>query len=68
MNLFERLQSGYVKGKPPKKGMMYCPYCENWAFWKKDEETGYPRAECCGISDSDFYVRKYNKTFGTDLK
>jgi len=60
--LFQRLQEGERQGRAPKKGMLYCPYCETWSYWKPDEYD-YKRAECCGISDSDYYVKKYNGTW-----
>lgn len=46
----------------PHKGKMWCSYCGKWSlFSAKDIEGSYARAECCGISTEDFWIKTDNK-------
>jgi len=38
----------------------WCPYCRTWDYWKTNR-LGYKACQICGIGDSDFYVKNYNK-------
>ena len=43
------------------KGQLYCPYCRKYrVFYNYD---GLRRCHICGVSDSDFCVKKYNGIF-----
>lgn len=45
----------------------WCPYCCTWNYWKSDT-GGYKRCPICGISDGDYYVRKFNHLWANDMK
>ena len=47
--------------KPPRKNMLWCPYCRNWRRFVSSK-YGPDRKVCeiCGISTRDFYIRKFN--------
>ncbi len=47
--------------RPPKKNIFWCPYCAAYRKFKPWHK--YKRCEICLISDSDFYVKKYNGLF-----
>jgi hypothetical protein len=55
------------KLRPPEPGMLWCPYCIKWRFFR-EFATRHPtyrvqakmRCPACTISVSDYYVRKYN--------
>ena len=53
----------------PKKGIhikryeMWCPYCIKPRAFVNDQRLGVNKCPVCGISDSDFYVKKYNGIF-----
>ena len=53
------------KGPKPHKSWYWCPYCNKWRVFSYDDYLGVNRCSVCGISDQDFYVRKYNNLFGT---
>lgn len=44
----------------PKKGKRYCPYCGQ-VIKLKQGEFGSKVCPICGISEQDFYFKKYNK-------
>lgn len=47
---------------PPKRIRpegIYCPYCQQQNEWPKN--GSYKNCPICGMSDSDFWVRKFNK-------
>ncbi len=48
-----------ITENPPKRGLLFCPYCQTWSAVKASKE-GYKVLECCGISIKDFYVRRLN--------
>lgn len=64
-DIFNKLKLSKPEGKPPKKDMLYCPYCATWTFFKvkRDGYDSYPKSECCGISSEDFYVKYFNNTW-----
>jgi len=56
-----------AKIKPPQRGMLWCPYCLKWCFFKEysirvDGLIGPMKWRCpvCTISIYDAYVKKYN--------
>lgn len=46
--------------KPITRGSYYCPYCRKDRKFVIKNSTGYKHCTICGISDQDFYVKKYN--------
>lgn len=48
------------EGHKSKIGYLYCPYCRKDRKFLYDHRTGYKHCSICGISDMDYYVRKYN--------
>lgn len=47
--------------KPPRKNMLWCPYCRNWRkFISSRYDSDLKICEICGISTRDFDVRKFN--------
>ena len=47
--------------KPPRKNMLWCPYCRDWRkFISSWYGPDLKICEICGISTRDFYVRKFN--------
>ena len=47
--------------KPPRKNMLWCPYCRNWRKFISSRYGHDPKVcEICDISTRDFYVRKFN--------
>lgn len=44
-----------------KAGMLWCPYCSAMVKFQKDSYSGVNRCSICGISDSDYNVKKVNK-------
>lgn len=55
------------KGNRPHKSWYWCPYCNQWRVFLWDDSLGVNCCNICGISDADFYVRKYNNLFMKDL-
>lgn len=49
--------------KRGRKPVMWCPYCGEWEIWSKDA-NGNLKCRMCGISDNEFYVKKYNHLWG----
>lgn len=53
------------EGTPRGKRQLWCPYCHKWVRFKHRQMGGYlsqsKKAECCGISDNDFWVKTHNK-------
>lgn len=39
----------------------WCPYCKQYSKFIRRERTGAKHCEICGISNFDFYVKKYNR-------
>jgi hypothetical protein len=55
------------KLRPPEPGMLWCPYCLKWRFFREfgTRHATYRvpakmRCPVCTISITDYYVRKYN--------
>jgi len=46
----------------PQRGRLWCPYCATQRVFAADE-SGYVRCDLCGISENEYYVKLYNKTF-----
>lgn len=47
------------------RGKWWCPYCGEVTKHSNDEYLGVIRADCCGISERDYYVRSYNGLWET---
>ena len=47
-----------------KKNELWCPYEGAWRKFVTDPVRKIPVCSYCGISDSDYYVRKENDLFG----
>lgn len=48
------------KGESPHKNWYWCPYCNKWRPFIYNDSFGQNKCIICGISDLDFYVKKYN--------
>ena len=53
------------KGVKPFRSWYWCPYCNKYRVFSFDPWLEINRCSVCGISDQDFYVRKYNGLFGS---
>ena len=55
---------------PPEDGKhhkgYWCPYCQRWEYWRTS--NGYKLCPICGMSDGDYYVRKYNHLWTKEMK
>jgi hypothetical protein len=50
------------------KGTYWCPFCQSFQKFKA-AEGGYLHCPICGISDSEYYVKRYNNLWhNMDLK
>lgn len=38
---------------------LWCPYCRGWRKFDANQ-AGYTVCEVCGVSDMDYYTRRYN--------
>jgi len=47
----------------PQKNELWCPYEGAWRKFVTDPVRKIPVCSYCGISDSDYYVRKENDLF-----
>ena len=50
------------------RGHYWCPYCLKPRIFYNDSEIGVKKCSVCGISDSDFYVKKYNGIFEDEYR
>ena len=55
------------KGVKPYRSWYWCPYCNQWRVFLYNDYLGVNRCNICGISDRDFYVRKYNNLWGKEM-
>jgi hypothetical protein len=46
----------------------YCPYCESWEYWMEHKEYGVKVCPICGISASEYDVKRYNGLWNTQMK
>ncbi len=53
------------KNKKKNKGgkELWCPYCIDYKTFSLDRNLDILRCILCGMSESDFYVRMYNRTW-----
>lgn len=51
------------KGNKPHKGWLWCPCCNSWRVFRYNDELGVNKCVVCGISDQDYYVKRYNGIF-----
>ena len=53
----------HSKPAPPSSekvpGRLWCPYCREWREFDTNQ-AGYTVCEVCGVSDMDYYTRRYN--------
>lgn len=53
---------------PEDRGRGYwCPFCKSWEYWMADS-GGYKRCPICGISDNEYYVKRFNRLWTEDMK
>jgi glutaredoxin len=50
------------------KNHLWCPFCVKARIFLEDNSLGVKRCIVCGISDSDFYVKKYNHEFAKEYQ
>ena len=55
-----------IEGKKAPRGHVWCPYCIKWRVFAWSEKLGVHRCPYCGISENDFYYKKYNGIFATE--
>lgn len=58
---FDVVEVDIKKSHPPdrlRSTGIYCPYCKQQEVWRNT--SGYKVCPVCGMSDHDFYVKKYN--------
>jgi len=57
----------HSKPAPPSSekipGRRWCPYCRGWRKFATNR-LGYTVCEICGVSDTDYYTRRYNHLWG----
>lgn len=57
----------HSKPAPPSSekvpGRLWCPYCREWREFVANQ-WGYIVCEVCGVSNMDYYTRKYNHLWG----
>ena len=46
---------------------LWCPYCREWRKFDANQ-AGYSLCEVCGVSDMDYYTRRYNHLWGFNSK
>lgn len=53
----------HSKPAPPSSrkvpGRLWCPYCREWREFDANQ-AGYTVCEVCGVSNMDYYTRRYN--------
>ena len=49
------------------RGVYWCPYCQGYHKFINGQ-GGYKQCPICGISDSDFYVKKYNNLWSKGVR
>ena len=55
------------KGVKPRRSWYWCPYCNQWRVFLYNDYIGVNKCNICGISDQDFYVRKYNELWRKEM-
>jgi len=55
------------KGVKPHRSWYWCPYCNQWRVFLYNDYIGVNKCNICGISDQDFYVRKYNELWRKEM-
>ena len=57
----------HPKPAPPSSkkasGRLWCPYCRGWREFDANQ-AGYTVCEVCGVSDREYYTRRYNHLWG----
>lgn len=46
--------------KAKRKHIYWCPYCSEWSQFYIDGDRRCRRCDMCGISDHDYYIRRFN--------
>ena len=58
--MYPRLMRGEkTQSKPSKTKPIWCPFCQEWTKFVRNCR-GYRVTQCCGYSDSDFWIKTYN--------
>lgn len=60
-----RLKSPLYEPGDSKGDGYFCPYCGNWEFWIRKDDTKH--CPICGISDHDYYVKKANNLWSRGM-
>jgi hypothetical protein len=68
VDLISRTVAFKPKGQRPHKSWYWCPYCNQWRVFLYDEYFDRNCCNICGISDNDFYVKKYNGIWERELR
>jgi len=46
---------------------VWCPYCQSWQIFKSQKLT-HKQCPVCGVSDQDYWLKKYNHTWGRSVE
>lgn len=61
----------HSKPAPPSSekvpNRLWCPYCREWRDFDENQAR-YTVCEVCGISDKDYYIRRYNHLFNSQSR
>lgn len=64
----ESKQKPKVTGLDSNTKLLWCPYCKEWTIFKRNYNSTQEGLICTGVcgwaNTNDFYVRKYNKSWG----
>lgn len=67
VDLISRTIAFKPKGVKPYRSWYWCPYCNQWRVFLYNDYLDVNRCNICGISDRDFYVRKYNNLWEKEM-
>lgn len=68
VRLVSRLKVYEPEGKKPKGNKVkWCPYCGRYERFINHPEYGYISCNICEISDRDYWVKKYNSIFISEM-
>lgn len=67
VDLISRTVAFKPKGVKPYRSWYWCPYCNQWRVFLYNDYLGVNRCNICGISDQDFYVKKYNNLWEKEM-
>lgn len=67
VDLISRTIAFKPKGVKPHKSWYWCPFCNQWRVFLWDDYLGVNRCNICGISDNDYWVKKYNNLWEREM-